>query len=1030
MNTLLLGIAGSGKTSECIRRAGEALASGGEVLYLVPNREEAALVRARLADTGGGKAAMLPGIVTFGALVRRALGALRPELAIRGPLPRRLALSRLIAARRGRLGTLEDSAATAGFPEALEGLFSELLDGGITPDALSELPGDRPKVLSELLSDYHREQAASALLDPASAMASAALALETKPDIFPEVELFVIDGFSNLSPQQFRLVQALVPRAEETLFSLCMDPDDLKGPPRPPFERLHRLATRIEALEGWRVQVLDETPRFAAPYPARIARELFRRLPGEASGEIPEELTLLEAASRRDEAEAVAAELRRLLAGGMDAGRVAVLYRDPELGELVARSLSRANLPFQTTRKQALGRRAMAGLLCTMLDWQASGGAADLPLRLRGGYLGAGDELLLRMQAEGRLRDLPDEGRWDELFEEFRLAEPDADWDWLLWRRGLTEGPLDGAAWLAKILRPLCALVSGKLSKAFVRGDGGGLASLAEELRDLEDILSAAGDLAAGALAPGDLQTPAAWLTQFKTALESVELRRSFGGEGGGILLGNPFEMRLPELDHIFVVGLCRGSFPPPPREDPLLRESERQQINRRLEEEGGFGRLSLRADRQAEERYLFYIAATRASRNLTLSWSVRDLEGRVTPPSFFLEELGRIAPLPEPRFVPGRSLDEKLARPVDLRDLLRNTLIARSRGLGGARVDEAETFLREHGRGAELDAYSARKPVLSLEGEPRLAERMAVLRGFSPTGLESYAACPTRFLFERVLGLKDDELGEPGPREEGLLYHKMLELFFRDWDGGLDPVALHDRLAELYPKAIETLIEDKEEPAFRSRRFRVEDLRRLRVLEGFLGRDLARLSATDLRPDGSSLEKCIRVEAADLPGGDEGDDFHLRGVVDRMDVAGDGRRLVIDYKRSARTLEDPEAAAPMSFQLPVYAMSRDEKEMLGAGFSAVTDPKKALQGYYAASVENMELKKALPGKWLKRADWDAWLERVSDRIRRLVAEIGAGHFDPLPADGVETCDKCRVRLLCRWEEGEETVGGGANESS
>lgn len=1027
MNSLLLGIAGSGKTQECIRRASEALGAGRRVLYLVPNREEAALVRARLLDLADRRAAFLPDILTPGALVRRVLEAADSGCAPRSGLARRLALTRLLSEGRGKLGRLEDSAATPGFAEVLDRLLSELVEGQLSPEDLRALPGPRPAALAEIFEAYLAEQSASPLYDPAPAMQRAAESLEGRPERIAPMDLLLVDGFSNLSPLQLRLTEALMARAEATTFSLCMEPGDLDGPPRPPFERLHRLASRFAQRQDWHVEALSETPRFSTEFPERLARELFRKLPGEAEGEPSENLELMEAASRRDEAEAIARELRKLLAEGVDAGRLAVLYRDAELGEILAATLERARLPFQSRRKSTLGRGALAGFLIAMLDWQANGGGIDLLQKLRGGYLGLDDELLVRLQAEGRRRGLPAEEDWTEFLSNARLEFPDADWDWLDWCLSLSEGKLEGRAWLDHTLRPLIELVSAKLQEAFVRNEGGGITLLAAELRDLEDILAAARSLATEALPAGERQSAAAWLAAFTAALDSVETRRAWGGEGGGILLGNPFEMRLPELDTVFVAGLSRGSFPPPHREDPLLRESERQQLNRACEEAGRSARLPLRADRQAEERYLFYIAATRASRRLVLSWSVRDLEGRVTPPSFFLDELARIAPLPPSRFVPGKSLDEKFARPVGLRDLLRNVLVARHRGLSGGLVDEAEAFLREQELGGLLDAFAARPAVESLEKHPRLAMRMALEGRFSPTGLETFAHCPYRYLMERVLRLEEDEILEAGPREEGLLYHKVLELFFSRWDGDTSLDDLDERLIALHAEAVDALIEEGE-TSLRSRRFRLEDSRRLRLLSGYLARDLERLSVTGMIPEKDSLESDLFVDSSKLPG--EGGEFRLLGRADRVDRSADGRRLVIDYKRSARSLESPKSDAPMSFQLPVYAWGLPEEERLGAAFAAVNDADKTLRGYYRKMEEGETLEKQLKGKWLDGDQWDAWLEKVAARIRALVDEIARGRFDPNPADGGEGCESCSVRQLCRWEEGESPRKGGEDEPS
>src|SRR5207253_2532493 len=71
-------------------------------------------------------------------------------------------------------------------------------------------------------------------------------------------------------------------------------------------------------------------------------------------------------------------------------------------------------------------------------------------------------------------------------------------------------------------------------------------------------------------------------------------------------------------------------------REDPLLSDWERRLFNG----QGEGPALRERLVRQNMERYLFYLAVTRASETLVLSYTRMDLEGKEYLPSYYVEEV------------------------------------------------------------------------------------------------------------------------------------------------------------------------------------------------------------------------------------------------------------------------------------------------------------------------------------------------------------------------------------------------------
>ncbi len=93
-------------------------------------------------------------------------------------------------------------------------------------------------------------------------------------------------------------------------------------------------------------------------------------------------------------------------------------------------------------------------------------------------------------------------------------------------------------------------------------------------------------------------------------------------------------EARQWRLPVVFCAGLLEGTFPQHPSEDALFPDLVRRQLN-----EMGLA-LRTMADRQAEERFLFTVATTRATAELHLSYPRFDRLGERTLPAFALEKL------------------------------------------------------------------------------------------------------------------------------------------------------------------------------------------------------------------------------------------------------------------------------------------------------------------------------------------------------------------------------------------------------
>ncbi len=1044
MRELVVGIAGSGKTRHCLERCREAMAGGGEVIYLVPNGDEAELVRARLLGLTDGDAAVLPGILTPRNLARRILDRELPGWSERSPQARRLRIRELLRELRPELGILTRSAGTAGFQVALDELLAELESGAISPRAFaaladgagSESDRDRLTVLARLYQAFLVDRAGrgekeAEQLDPAALIGRAAGLLRLKARaIFPGSPMLLVDGFSHLGALELQLLAALLPATGDAVVALCLDPEDLAegSEARPPFEGLTALARAFLAEGEWELRTpRGEVHRYGEGFMAALARGLFRTLPGEDGLRTAGALALIEGATARDEAEGILREIRRELASGRDPGSMAILFRQDRYGELLGELLDKEDIPISWTRRRPLTLAPVAELCLTLLDWGTGILAPPELIQCLRGQVATDDALLARLAAEARERGVPAILDWETFLAAARVDDPTADWSWLDWREALPPGEavLSGAEFLDRLLTPLTNILLPTLSAGLESAMSTGVAEAGEELRclaaearALNRLLDLGRELAAALT--GDL-SPAVWTEQLRRLAEEELLPEIQGREGGGLIMGNPFALRLPELSTVFVCGLNEGAFPPPFREDPLLRDGERQALDPGLPNW---------RQRQARERYLFYVACTRPSERLWLSWSQRGPDGRVLAPSQYLNELERLCgDWPAAQRVPSPALAEKLRDPVNLRSLMRDRLLAGARREAPVLAEAVETWLRSREQGPRLDAARRGRRNPPLEGHPALAAQLGEKPRLSASKLETYADCPFRFFVRYLLGLDEEGEFEAGALEEGRLYHRVLELFHaesRRPDCDLEGV-----LDALYEQARAGLAEN-ELPALDSPRFRAGDLRRRRALLGFLRRDLERQEESGFRPGGpQDLEWRFEMQAAELPGraGHGGGEFSLTGVVDRVDRDQEGRELVLDYKRGVKRTESPETDLPALFQLALYAIARRARDgrPAGAAYYSMKEGK-PLRGYFREEIRGASApwspgasgRSEQGGHWMDETAWTGWLESVSARLREIVAEIREGRLAPAPREGEKTCRHCDYRALCRWSPDEE----------
>jgi ATP-dependent helicase/DNAse subunit B len=733
------------------------------------------------------------------------------------------------------------------------------------------------------------------------------LLIEARDALAETYDLFCVDGFHDFTPVQQEIVHRLAARAGETVVTLPFDPGD---PRHPIFATAAR--TR-EAFSEYEEEVLDANRRSAG-----VLAALERRLFAAPRADLPPAgVEILACPSEENEAD----RLARLVAhSGRRFSDFLIVRRSFDgYHALYRAAFRRHGIPLRFFGTEPLGHTPAARVVALWLRTLC--GAVDtaslLPL-LRSPYFLARPE--------------PDEV--DRIAQELRV-DGVADFEFVPDR----EGPLPA------LLRRNFGLRDALVDEPDGSRD---LAVAARVLAAVQKEAEAVADRPPGEAAQQVLRR----LPQLRGAPPDRRHACVYAVDAG--------EARQWERAVVCVAGLTSDAFPRQHRQDLFLRDEDRRAFGEEQDLH-----LPLRARREDEERYLFYVALTRARERLVLSYAAFDEEGTPRAPSPYLEEMRHHFDALEPRRFPLAAQLVPAGEALVRDDLL--PIVAD--GLGRARRDDvglaASLYDLEAVPRAEL-AWPRRLELARarpIEALPRDAARR-----LSASGINDYLRCPYLFLMRRVLRVD-------APRERGLdpmlrggIVHKALERAARE---AVDPAAIFDEVFEERTRGLALGLED-------------EAHRR------WMRRVVVREAAELRRQPVEHVEREFHVPVGDV---------ELFGYVDRIDRY-DAGQLVRDYKTGQAPLED-------NVQLDVYLLALDDPA--GAVFERLK--KGDAVGYVVEGLED-----AVRGRveTVTRAQLEERREAMRRTTRDVAAAIRAGRLAVHPRDPEGCTRQCDGYDLCR----------------
>jgi len=538
--------------------------------------------------------------------------------------------------------------------------------------------------------------------------------------------------------------------------------------------------------------------------------------------------------------------------------------------------------------------------------------------------------------------------------------------------------------------------------------------------------------------APADSLTAAEFVAELEEALSATTVAPPRPAAGAVHVLDTRSSRALT-FKVVALPGLTDGLWPQPMRSD--LADAPQAQDSL-----AGAG-LSApdRRDHLAEQRFLFYMAASRASQHLIVTRPAADEAGRPLCASPFWTEIVRAVFGRQPPNIPvvtARDAEqpaESIASPETLRRAAMSALASPdAQGLAVlAAAHAVDPVLRPtcHAAAVIMERESPR-PFGRFDGvlsDGRIVEALAAAYPsacpLSITSLEHFAQCPFWFFAETVCRL--DVVDPPEETliddQTGLLYHDILCDFYRTCRLDQPQGA---RLNRIPTDQLRQKMSQAVDRAFTRRSARTqstlpallaiqrEDIReRLLAYVEAEARRCTDLSY-DLEPlvfewsfgmpvrDGDSDESTASPAIVPSPYGP----IRLRGRIDRIDRATDttgGRAWleIVDYKSGrqpsnlASRLRDG-----LVLQLPLYLLAVDQ--LLSGPLKAVA----GLGAYYYLRDLRHYVGVALTGD--KADSGRDLIQLATAKTVEAIAACRRGAFPPLPAD--ECPSYCPYDRLCR----------------
>ena len=419
------------------------------------------------------------------------------------------------------------------------------------------------------------------------------------------------------------------------------------------------------------------------------------------------------------------------------------------------------------------------------------------------------------------------------------------------------------------------------------------------------------------------------------------------------VIVGSLDRSKAHPIKKLYCIGVNDGILPEQASDGQLIGDREKDILQKM-----GYGFLPDQHLFANKEAFNIYMALTRPSESMCISYSRSNAEGGSLRPSYFIAKILKIFPKLE---VKQQRLSDELK--CDLQQIASEKSVftrlayVLRREKDGAHIDPRWQTVCDWYMESMPEKWHLLQSALHFENqvmalpEPVLRELYPMPIKTSVSRLEEYVQCPFKYLVSTGLSPKHIKPLRLDYPDVGLMFHEALEIFGKkvylsgeSWDT-LTDAALEGIVDGIIDDMVNIDVFSKKH----AYRYMINKLRRVSKRAALtLTRHLKQGKFTPAAFELAFSEKGVPMIPVELSNGKK---LFLRAVIDRVDLmdVGDTTYVnIIDYKSGAKSLDFNEVYHGLQMQLITYLnacvkrpdyFKKESLEPAGAFYFKIDDP-------------------------------------------------------------------------------------------
>lgn len=521
------------------------------------------------------------------------------------------------------------------------------------------------------------------------------------------------------------------------------------------------------------------------------------------------------------------------------------------------------------------------------------------------------------------------------------------------------------------------------------------------------------------------------------------------------VLVGSIERSRHPNLKAVFLIGASQKSFPIPISSDSILTESDRKMLDAK-----DFQLARPASTQLIDRQYLAYIAFTRPSEHLYITYPLTDDKGSQIQPSQFISSLENL--FTSLTTYNSQLTTDKIYTESQLTDFLCENL--GKDNLNKPRQTKLLKDLRSEKKLKHITDIT--NSALNYSNTASLdkdfiSQNLKNSFNTSASRLTSFASCSFQYFAKYTLKLDLRQIMQFQAIDIGTFYHNILDQFIKTAvKDNIDLATIpEDRLLKLLSDTIEQILKtDKQIQNILTHSAHNAYIINTAydILSDTVKAIAQLLKASDFKPmrteqpfgfDNKESQPVYKFNITDNVA------VNLRGYIDRLDIAKIDNQtlaLVFDYKLTSRNFSFSKFYHGLDLQMPLYLLVLKNNDYIPAGafyfptkINTVEDSDKfqfKAKGIFNADyVQNIDKQttsnyspyynfsytknEGLLGRYntsgiLKPEHFDLLLNFAQHKIKQLCTEIinGSIAINPYRLNNYSPCSNCDYRSLCRFD--------------